>query len=240
MSDAYSRYLLRCQSLESGDYERTQPVVESAFREYGLPWAIRSDNGPPFASMGLGGLSRLSIWWLKLGIVPDRIEPGKPQQNGRHERMHRTLKQETAQPAASSLDRQQKRFDAFVKEYNEQRPHEALGQRPPAEVYQASPRTYPSRLPEVEYPAAMEVRYVGHRGQIKWQRRWPFISEVLGGEHVGLEPVMDGYWLVYFSRLPLAVLDDHRRKLWSLEWAYRKGWILRPPKPAERAEGDER
>jgi transposase InsO family protein len=239
LTDAFSRYLLRCQSLERAAHGLTQPILEAAFREYGLPRAIRSDNGCPFASMGLGGLSCLSIWWLKLGIMPERIEPGKPQQNGRHERMHRTLKQETTRPAERTLQRQQVRFDEFRQEYNQQRPHEALGQRPPAELYEPSPRRYPSRVAEVEYPDAMEVRRVRRHGEIKWQGRVQFVSEVLAHEPVGLEPLGQGYWLLYFSRLPLAVVDDRRKRLWTLDSAARKGWIAPTPKTTGLGDGAE-
>jgi len=199
--------------------------VHTHFREYGLPEAIRTDNGAPFASKAVGGLSRLAIWWLKLGIVPERIEPGRPQQNGRHERMHLTLKQETANPPRGTMRSQQRRFDEFRAEYNEQRPHEALDQRTPAELYRVSPRVYPARLPEPEYVDGMEVRFVRHSGEIKWQGRRMYLGEVLAGENVALEPISDGHWLVYFCKMPLGVLDDRRRRVWSVEAAKRKGWL---------------
>jgi len=149
ISDGHSRYLLRCQGLDGSTGMTTvQPLFIATFREYGMPRAIRTDNGAPFASTGLGGLSALSVWWVRLGLDLERIQPGRPQQNGRHERMHRTLKAATAQPPQANLRRQQEVFDAFRREYNEERPHEALGQRPPAEVYQPAPRDYPERLPE--------------------------------------------------------------------------------------------
>ena len=146
ISDAMSRYLLRCQALDRPDGAHARPVFEAAFCEFGLPLAIRSDNGPPFASIGAGGLSRLSVWWIKLGVKPERIEPGKPQQNGRHERMHRTLKAETADPPAASLAEQQRRFDAFRVIYNDERPHEALDFETPSALYRASPARLPLRL----------------------------------------------------------------------------------------------
>ena len=222
ITDAFSRYLLRCQGMPRPRTMPAQAVFESAFREYGMPLAIRSDNGSPFASGAIGGLSRLSLWWLKLGIVPERIDPGHPEQNGRHERMHQTLKKETASPPQSSLRRQQQRFDAFRKEYNEQRPHEALEQHTPAEAYQASPRAYPSRLPEPEYGPNALVRSVRHSGEIKWQGRRMHLGEVLVGERVGLEPISDGYWLLCCYKMALGVLDDRRRKVWDLEAARRK------------------
>jgi transposase InsO family protein len=225
ITDAFSRYLLRCQGMPRPSTSPVQSIFESAFREYGMPLAIRSDNGSPFASNAIGGLSRLSMWWLKLGIVPERIEPGHPEQNGRHERMHLTLKKETASPPRPSLRSQQQRFNEFREEYNTQRPHEALDQRTPAETYQASPRGYPSRLAEPEYGDNAVVRYVRHSGEIKWQGRRMYLGQVLSGENVGLEPVSDGYWLVYFYKMALGVLDDRRRKVWNLEVAKRNGWV---------------
>ena len=225
ITDAFSRYLLRCQGMERAWTIPAKTIFESAFREYGLPQAIRTDNGAPFASKAVGGLSRLAIWWLKLEIVPERIEPGQPQQNGRHERMHLTLKQETANPPRGTMRSQQRRFDEFRLEYNEQRPHEALEQRTPAELYRMSPRAYPARMPEPEYGDGMEVRFVRHSGEIKWEGRRMYLGEVLAGENVALEPLSDEHWLVYFCKMPLGVLDDRRRKVWSVEAAMRKGWL---------------
>src|SRR5208337_3524987 len=164
ISDAWSRYLLRCQAVEKTDTERVQAIFEAAFRECGLPEAIRTDNGAPFASRAVAGLSRLAVWWMKLGIVPERIAAGHPEQNGRHERMHRTLKQETAAPAAANRRAQQRAFDRFRREYNEERPHEALGMETPSAVYVRSARAYPARVPEPEYGSALRVRRVGLRG----------------------------------------------------------------------------
>ncbi len=154
MTDAYSRYLLRCQAVEKTDTEQVQGIFQAAFREFGMPRAMHTDNGAPFASRAIAGLSRLSVWLMKLGIIPERIEPGHPEQNGRHERMHRVLKAETAHPPAANRRRQQQLFDRFREEYNEQRPHEALGQQPPASIYTTSPRSYPARLAAPEYPRA--------------------------------------------------------------------------------------
>ena len=189
---------------------RVQAICEAAFREYGLPQAIRTDNGAPFASHAIAGLSRLAVWWIKLGIVPERIRAGHPEQNGRHERMHRTLKQEAAQPPAADRRKQQAELDRFRQEYNELRPHEALGMRTPAEVYQPSPRAFPSRLPEVQYPASMLVRSVRHQGIFRWQQQDVFLSEVLWGEQVGLLPEDERWFTIYFAQLPLARFDSHQ------------------------------
>ena len=167
LSDAHSRYLLRCQAVARPDEANVRPIFEAAFQEHGLPMAIRSDNGPPFASPGVGGLSRLAVWWIKLGIRPERIVAGKPQQNGRHERVHRTLNQETATPPAASLAAQQERFDAFRAVYNNERPHEALGQQTPALLYEPSPRPYPDRVEHPHYGEEVAVRRVRSTGQIK-------------------------------------------------------------------------
>ena len=171
ITDACSRYLLRCQRVEKTDYERVRAIFESAFRECGMPQAIRTDNGAPFASRAVAGLSRLAVWWMKLGIVPERIAAGHPEQNGRHERMHRTLKQETASPPAANRRAQQRAFDRFRREYNEERPHEALDMQTPSAVYTRSSREYPARVPEPEYGSALQVRRVGKRGDIFLETR---------------------------------------------------------------------
>ena len=207
ISDAYSRYLLRCQGLKAADYAHSKPVFEAAFREYGLPERLRTDNGAPFGSNGESGLTGLTVWWIKLGIVPEHIAAGKPQQNGRHERMHRTLKQETASPPASSRRAQQERFDQFRREYNQERPHEALGQQPPATYYLRSSRAYPGRAPEVEYPADWQVRRVAPGGQLRWSGQSVFVAHALNGERVGLEQIDDGRWRVWFSFYEIGVLD---------------------------------
>lgn len=207
ITDGFSRYLLRCQIVESLSNEVARGVFETTFREYGLPAAIRTDNGTPFASRGLAGLSRLSVWWVRLGIQPERIKPGKPQQNGRHERMHLTLKKETAQPPAHNLRAQQRRFDVFCQEYNHVRPHEALGMKPPASLYRSSPRPYPARLPELEYGSEFEDRRVGSNGEFKWKGNKIHLSEILQGERIGLLPCHDRYWRVYLGSLSLGILD---------------------------------
>jgi putative transposase len=224
ITDSHSRRLLRTVGLTETKFGVVKPIFEAAFREFGLPLAMRTDNGPPFASRGIGGLSRLSVWWLRLGIQPERIAPGKPQQNGRHERMHRTLKAETANPPAKDLRRQQQCFDAFVHEFNHVRPHEALGQNKPGLVYTPSPREY--REPaEVWYPDEMEVRSVKSNGVIHWRGDSVFLGEALGRQRVGLSEVADGCWVVYFCRQALGVVDQQRRKVYDLAVALRKGSI---------------
>lgn len=210
ITDGYSRFLLRCQAAKHPDLWYTKPLFDATFREYGLPECIRTDNGAPFASVGIGGLSELSVWWIKLGIRPERIAPGKPAQNGRHERMHRTLKQETGQPPRDNLREQQKAFDLFRQEYNYQRPHQALQGRTPAECYQASSRVYNSRLREVIYPTDYEVRYVSDGGQMRWFGSRVFVGRALIGEPLGLERVGEGRWKVWFSFLELGVFDEKK------------------------------
>ena len=211
ISDAYSRYLLRCQAVKAVDYAHSKPVFEAAFREYGLPDRLRTDNGAPFASNGESGLTGLSVWWIKLGIVPERIAPGKPQQNGRHERMHLTLKQETAAPPAATRRAQQQRFSQFVREYNEERPHEALGQQAPARHYQSSSRQYRERLAEVEYADGWEVRRVAPGGQIRWRGESVFVAHALRGEPVGLEQIAELKWRIWFSFYEVGILDEQKR-----------------------------
>jgi transposase InsO family protein len=212
ISDAFSRYLVRCQTVRKTDGPTVRPLFEAAFRDYGLPGAIRTDNGAPFASRAIAGLSELSVWWIKLGIRPERIKPGQPQQNGRHERMHLTLKGETARPPASTLRRQQERFDTFRREFNHDRPHEALKMATPASVYVASARAYPERLGEMEYPSPWEVRRVDS-GRFRWHSENVWVSHVLHGELVGLEPIDDRHWRLWFGPLSLGVVDGYRKKL---------------------------
>ena len=210
ITDACSRFLLRCQQVEKADGEHVRAIFEAAFRECGLPWAIRTDNGAPFASRAVAGLSRLAVWWMKLGIVPERIAAGHPEQNGRHERMHRTLKQETASPPAADRRAQQRAFDRFRREYNEDRPHEALAMQTPSAVYTRSARAYPARVPEPEYGSALRVRRVAERGQFRWKCEHVFLSETLMGESIGLLPVDDRFYTVYFAAFPIARFDSHR------------------------------
>ena len=213
ITDACSRYLLRCQRVEKTDGARVRAIFEGAFRECGLPEAIRTDNGPPFASRAIAGLSRLSVWWMKLGIVPERIAAGHPEQNGRHERMHRTLKEETASPPAANWRAQQRAFDHFRREYNEQRPHEALGQQTPGSAYTPSLRSYPACVPEPEYGSALQVRRVRLRGEFTWKHQDVFLSETLIGETIGLLPIDDRVYTVYFAAFPIACFDSHRGRI---------------------------
>jgi hypothetical protein len=213
LTDAHSRYLLRCQAVARPDEENVRPIFMAAFEEHGLPLAIRSDNGPPFASPGVGGLSRLTVWWIKLGIRPERIVAGKPQQNGRHERLHRTLNQETATPPAASLPAQQERFDAFRAVYNNERPHEALGQQTPALLYQPSPRPYPDRVADPPYDDEVAVRRVRSNGQIKWAGELIFVGEALVGERVGIVETAGGDWLVRYADVELGYIHPQRRRL---------------------------
>jgi len=216
VADGFSRFLLAVVGLDTVSQAQAWPVFERLFREYGLPEVIKTDNGSPFASIcALARLSRLSVRWLKLGIRLERIEPGHPEQNGRHERMHRTLKQETARPPAGSRGAQQERFDRFRSIYNEQRPHESLGQKTPAELYHPSGRPYPEKTPEPEYPGHFEVRWVRPNGGIKWQGEFLFLSQALSGERVGLEEVEDGLWSVYFGPVLLARFNERERQLYG-------------------------
>jgi transposase InsO family protein len=206
ISDADTRYLLRCQVLPRLDTRSVQPLLEATFREFGLPAAIRTDNGAPFASRSAGGLSRLSVWWIKLGIRPERIAPGRPCQNGRHERMHGTMAREACDPPAASLARQQLRLDAFRRIYNEERPHEALGNVTPASLYRPSPRPLPTRLSPIVYPDHWQARTVRPSGEIKWQGEYVFISELLDGAPVGIEETAGGF-RVHFGPVPLGTMD---------------------------------
>jgi transposase InsO family protein len=222
ISDAHSRYLVRCQAVEATDTGRVQAIFEAAFRECGMPWAMRSDNGPPFASRAIAGLSRLAVWWMKLGIVVERIEAGHPEQNGRHERMHRTMAEETASPPAANRRAQQRAFDRFRREYNEERPHQALGMQTPTAVWVPSPRQYPARVSEPEYGSAMQVRRVTGYGYFSWKHEDVFLSEVLAGERVGLLPIDERHYEVYFVSTPLARFDSYRLRVQCLPGAKRE------------------
>lgn len=215
--DHWSRYLLACRSLASVRTAGSRAALERVFREYGLPERIRSDNGAPFASaLAIAGLSPLAVWWIRLGIIPERIQPGCPAQNGRHERLHRTLKRETARPPAATVSAQQQRFRRFRAEYNQQRPHEALGQRTPAALYCSSPRPYPAVLPPLEYAGHMIVRRVTPCGAFKWHSRWVNVSHTLVGQDVGLLEVDDGRWAVYFASLVLGYFDERTWRIHPL------------------------
>jgi transposase InsO family protein len=214
LTDQVSRYLLKCEAVARQDTRCVQAHFDRAFREYGLPLRIRSDNGPPFASSGIGGLSELSVWWIKLGIAPERIEPGKPQQNGRHERMHRTLAEETARPAAANVMAQQLAFDRFRYDYNTQRPHEALGQSTPISQYSNSPRTMPDKPKSPEYPEGMRVLKVGPKGTIKpLNRTKVLLSNLLAGEPVGLLESGEGAFQVFYGNVMLATVSLHDKQV---------------------------
>lgn len=210
IQDGCSRYLLGCQGLIGTRFVETKQVFRRLFHEYGLPERIRTDNGVPFASMALGRLSQLSVWWIKLGILPDLIEPASPQQNGRHERMHKTLKADTTIPPAGNRAAQQRRFNEFRTYFNEVRPHESLDDRPPASVYEPSPRPMPSTLQAPEYPAHFEVRKVSTNGGIRWHCAWVNVSHLLGGDYIGLEEIAPDIWAVHFGPVSLGWL--HTKK----------------------------
>jgi len=204
--DACSRFVLCCR-ITAPSTAGVQPWFERTFREYGVPRALRTDNGPPFATTGAGQLSRLAVWWLKLGIQLDRIAPGHPEQNGRHERFHLTLQETTTTPPVATPVQQQRRFDRMRCEFNTERPHEALGQQPPARVYVGSPRPYPAQLEDAAYDATHQVRRVRHNGQIKWQGDLVFVSTAMRGEVVGLAETECGDWIVRFMHVELGRID---------------------------------
>jgi len=214
ITDAHSRYLLRCQALPRTDTEHVWPVLDAAFREFGLPRYLRSDNGSPFASRGAGGLSRLSVRLIKAGVTPERIAPGKPQQNGRHERMHLTLLQDVANPPARSMREQLKRLHQFQQRYNEERPHQALGNATPADCYQLSLRRFDGILRSPEY-GDQDVRRVRCNGEIKLQGKLVYINEALVGEPIGLAEDEDG-WTVRYGPIMLGTI------------AHRDGRLRRP------------
>lgn len=199
VQDGASRFLLGCRGLLAPTTESSWPVFVRLFQRYGLPEWIRSDNGQPFASNALGRLSTLSVWWVRLGIRPELIEPAHPEQNGRHERMHRTLKAATARPPQGNLAAQQHCFDAFRRRYNTERPHEALHDATPASCYAASPRPYRATLPPLVYPGHFERRLVSRNGGIRWSNRWVNVSHLFAELEIGLEEIDDGLWNVYFG-----------------------------------------
>lgn len=215
VTDAHTRFLLGCQGLPGTcGFDAVQPIFERIFREYGLPRAMRTDNGAPFASCGLAGLTPLSVWFIRLGIHPERIRRGKPQDNGRHERMHRTLKETAINPARGSLRAQQRAFDAFVEHYNFERPHQALGQRPPGDFYRSSPHPFPKRLPDQpDYPREWTVRVIKLKGGMKWGGSEIHVSQALAGHAVGLEPIGETGWLLHFCTVPIAYFDEKARTI---------------------------
>ena len=222
VSDLHSRYLLECQRVEKQNTVCTQPIFVRLFREYGLPAAIRSDNGSPFGSTGLGGLTRLAVQWVKLGIRLERIVPGRPDQNGCHERMHLTLQRATACPPRANGRAQQRAFGIFRDEFNNQRPHHALNGDVPAQWYHPSPRAYPKQVAEIEYPSHFEVRRVRTSGEIQWRGEMIYVSHTLVGELVGLEMISERHWEMSFGPIRLAMLDAESRKLLAYRRATRR------------------
>jgi hypothetical protein len=207
IQDVFSRYVISTTALSSTASLPAKIVFTRHFEEFGLPLVIRSDNGVPFATPGaIGRLSKLSVWWVRLGIRPERIDVGQPQQNGTHERMHRTLKAETTRPPGSSLCDQQLRFDRFRREFNDERPHESLNQETPASRYSASQRVFPSQLPDLSYPAHFDVRTVSVSGQLYFKRRRFQISTTLTNEPLGLEEIEEDLWAVTFGPLKLGTI----------------------------------
>jgi transposase InsO family protein len=214
VADLYSRYLLGCRALTSTKTLGTRSAFQRLFHEYGLPEAIRTDNGNPFSSASaIGRISRLSVWWIRLGIRPELTQPSHPEQNGSHERMHRTLKAETTRPPSANRAAQQRTFERFRHEYNHERPHEHLDQKSPSQLYTPSPRPYPDRLPEPQYPGHFEIRRVSRNGGIRWKKGWVNVSHTLLEENVGLEEVDDGVWSLYFGPLLLGRFHENELKL---------------------------
>jgi transposase InsO family protein len=211
VADACSRFVFCCRIVAPSE-RGVRPWFERAFRDHGLPLALRTDNGSPFATTGAGHLSHLAVWWLKLGIQLDRIDRGHPEQNGRHERFHLTLQQETTTPPAATPRQQQRRFDRMRREFNTERPHEALGQTPPARHYVPSPRPYPAQLEDPWYDATHQVRRVKTSGQIKWQGERIFVCEAVRGELVGLAETERGDWRVLFMHVELGRIDRQTRR----------------------------
>lgn len=213
VSDLFSRYVICCDGHLSTAHEGVRQSLEIAFRENGMPEAMRTDNGPPFASPGLARLTELSVWLLKLGVRRELIEPGRPTQNGRHERMHRTLKKDATYPPQANLRKQQQAFDDFLRVFNRERPHEAIDMKCPADVYSSSPRPFPEVLPEPEYPGHFEVRRVSRNGGIRWKGQWLNVCHSLIEENVGFEEVEDGIWDAYFMTLRIGRLDERDMRL---------------------------
>jgi hypothetical protein len=229
LRDAYSRYVLRCDALSGCFGADTKRRLERAFATFGLPRRIRSDNGTPFASPGLGGLSKLSVWWMRLGIAPERTAPGHPEQNGSHEQFHAVLKAETTRPPAFHAAAQQRRFTRFCLEYNTVRPHAALEDAVPAEHYAPSPRPLPRRLPPVHYAGHFEVRRVSTVGAISWRSRQLFLASPLAGEDVAFEEIDSGVWTLWFGTVPLGRYHDRTHTLQPLvPWGRGRDAAARP------------
>jgi transposase InsO family protein len=215
ITDNFSRYLFKCQSLSGPRYNETRNILEKVFREYGLPKAIRSDNGTPFASKSIAGLSRLSIWFIQQGIVPERIQKGCPQQNGRHERMHKTLKYEALDPIAKNMKEQQKIFDKFQIEYNFFRPHEALDQKFPSEIYKKSSRRYIERITKPIYDYDYKVRQVRNSGEIQFNGKYYFLTNLLDDKPVGLKQIDEETWNIYYYFFHIGSLNLRKNKIFS-------------------------
>lgn len=209
VSDCASRYLIRCRAVPKTDGENVRGQLTAAFREFGMPQAIRTDNGAPFASLAIGGLSSLAVWLIKLGITPERIRPAHPEENGSHERMHRTLKQQTAKPPKANLRAQQEAFDCFRREFNDERPHESLGMKRPVQLYQPSPRAFPRTLPEMQYPAGSLVRWVSINGTFTFRWKQIYTCQALINEPIRLEETEDG-WNTWYGPLLLGELNPER------------------------------
>jgi transposase InsO family protein len=210
ITDAHSRYLLRCQITPKADSIHVAAIFDAAFREYGLPLVIHTDNGVPFASCAPGGLSRVSMRWVKLGIVPQRSRPASPQDNGRHERMHSTLQQATLQPPERTARRQQDAFDRFLHEYNHDRPHEALDDATPASYYTASCRQMPRRVPELDYGDDVMVRRISQQGSLKVNGERTFVSEIFAHEWMGLRALDERYSEVLYGPITVGFFDTFR------------------------------
>jgi transposase InsO family protein len=208
ITDQHTRYLLTCHGLPNVRGQGARPVFERAFREFGLPRAIRTDNGVPFATTGIHGLSQLNVWWMRLGIQHQRTHPGSPQENGAHERMHRTLKAGVCRPPQATLAAQQRAFNRFRTLYNEERPHEYLRGETPSSRYHTSPRPFPEHLPPLEYPGHFLVKRITNAGTFRFQHKLLFIANALKQHHIGLEETDDGIWSIYFSTVLLAKIDE--------------------------------
>ncbi len=208
IADQHTRFLLTCHGVLSTQTVTARPVFERAFRTYGLPLAIRTDNGVPFATQAIHGLSYLNVWWMRLGILHQRIRPGCPQENGAHERMHRTFKREAIKPVRHSCRIQQRNFDAFQREYNTERPHETLGQETPASRYRSSPRPDADRLPPLEYPGHFLVKKLTTGGTFRFHNRLLYLANAMVDQHIGLEETDDGIWSIHFNTILLATFDE--------------------------------
>lgn len=216
ITDNYSRYVISCTALEGPQYKPTREAFEKAFREYGLPKAIRTDNGTPFTNPGRTGLSRLSIWWIQLGIIPERINKGCPQENGRHERMHRSLKFETLDQPAKNINEQQKIFDHFIYDFNNTRPHEALNQDIPAHYYRVAKRSYPEKIIKPYYDYDYEVRQVRNTGEIRFKGNMYLLTTLLDDQPVGLKQVDEYCWNIYYYWANIGILNTKKERIFSV------------------------